>query len=134
MLDREGLHLGPLVPHRFAGIDFDQVDAVVGAADEAAERLEEVAQAARSVDRQRLLPRGQVIGLKQARQAEDVVRVEMGQVDLVDLREPQRALQLSLRPFAAVEHHPLPTAGEHHARRRASRRRHGAARAEKGRR
>ena len=85
VLDREGLHLGAVVADRVAGVHFDQVEVVVGAADQPAQRLEEVVQAARPVDRQRLLAGGQVIGLEQPRQAEDVVGVEVGEVDLVDL-------------------------------------------------
>ena len=59
--------------------------------------------------------------------------MEVGEVDLVDLDQPQRALHLALRPLAAVEHQPLAAARDQHARGRAPRRGHRAARAEKGR-
>ena len=59
--------------------------------------------------------------------------MEVGEVDLVDLDQAERALQLALGPFAAVEHQPLAAAGDQHARGRAPRRGHRAAGAEKDR-
>ena len=58
--------------------------------------------------------------------------MEVGQVDLVDLDQPQRLLHLALRPLAAVEHQPFAAAGDEHARGRAPRRGHRAAGAEEG--
>ena len=64
---------------------------------------------------QRHLAVGQVIGFQQPRQPQHVVGVEVREVDLVDLGQPQRALHLPLRPFAAVEQQPLPAARDQHA-------------------
>ena len=56
--------------------------------------------------------------------------MEVGEVDLVDLDQAERALHLALRPLAAVEHQPFAAARDEHARGRAPRRGHRAAGAE----
>ncbi len=126
----EGLHLVAVVGDRVARLQLDQLQREAEPADQRLEHTEEVAQARRPVDEQRLLAVGQVVALQQPRQAEDVIGVEVRQVDLVDLGQPQRALHLPLRPFAAVEQQPVPATRHQHARRRAPRRGHRAAGAE----
>jgi hypothetical protein len=59
-----------------------------------------------------------------------VVGVQMREVDLLDLDQAERALELALRSLAAVEHQPLAPAGDEQAGGIAARRGHGAARAE----
>ncbi len=106
----EGLDLVPIVADRLAGRQLDQVETEAQPSDERLEVGEQVAQPRRPADPQRPLAVGQVVALQQPREAEDVVGVEVGEVDLVDLGQPQRALHLPLRPFAAVEQQPLPPA------------------------
>ena len=45
----------------------------------------------------------QVVGLEQARQAEIVVGVEVGDVDVVDLDEPGRVDHLPLGPLPSID-------------------------------
>ena len=127
----EGLDLVVVVLDRLAGGQLDQLEAEAEPADQRLQDSEELLQTRRPVDDERPLAVGQVIGLQQPRQAEDVVGVEVGQVDRVDLGQPDRALHLPLRPFAAVEQQPVSPTRDQHARGRAPRRRHRAARAEK---
>ena len=130
VLDREGAHLASLERDRVAGLQLDQFQLEPDPPDDPGQRLEQAAQAARPIDGQRRPAVGQVVCLQQPRQAEEVVGVEVGEVDLVDLGQTQRALKLALRPFPAVEHQPLPPARHQQARGRAPRRGHRAAGAE----
>ena len=72
----------------------------------------------------------EVVGLQQPRDAEVVVGVQVGDVDLVDLDEPGRALHLALRALAAVEQQPVAADPRQQAGGRAPRGRHRAAGAE----
>ena len=107
VLDRKRLDLAAIDVDPVPGLDLDQVEREAEAADEPAEGPEEVLEAGRAVDRQRLVAVGEVVGFEQAREAEEVIGVEVGQVDLVELDEAERALHLALGPLAAVEQEPF---------------------------
>ena len=130
--DLEGADLGVLELHHVAGLEFDQVETEADPPDQLAERLEQVLEAARAVDRERRLAVGEVVRFQHPRQAEEVIGVEVGQVDLIDLDQPQRLLKLALGPLAAIEHQPFAAPRDEQAGGRAPRRGHGAARAEEG--
>ena len=61
---------------------------------------------------------------------EEVVGVEVGQEDVLDVRQPDRAQQLALRALAAVDQHAVAAAPHQQAGRRALDGRHRAGRAE----
>ena len=88
--------------------------------------LEELAQAVRPVDRERrLVAAAQRERLQHPRQAEEVVGVEVREEDLLEVGQAdRRALQLPLRPLAAVEEEPLAAAADEHRRGSALRGRH----------
>ena len=66
------------------------------------------------MDPQRLGAVAEVVGLDQARQAEVVVGMEMGDEDVVERDEPGRALQLPLCSLAAVEQQPIAAEPDEH--------------------
>ena len=74
----------------------------------------------------------EVIGLQQAGQAEAVIQVEVGQIELVELNQTGRKPQLALGTLAAVEHQTVTAASHQHARGTAKRGRHRPAGSEKG--
>ena len=78
-------------------------------AEDPAQRLEELVEAARPVQRQRQLAAAQGEGLEHPGQTEEVVGVKVGQEDLLQVDEAEiGAQQLPLRPLAAVDQQPLP--------------------------
>ena len=124
VLGFERAHLVFVVLDRFSGRQLDQLERVPEATEEGREDLKELRQPRRPVDLQRYPPVGEVVGLQQSRQPQHVVGVEVRQEDRIRLHQPERALHLPLRPFAAVEQQPLPPTRHQHARRRAPRRGH----------
>ena len=94
--------------------------------EERTQRSEEVADPKRPVHGQRqLVAAAQREGLEHPRQAEEVVGVEVGEEDLLEVDEPAgRALQLPLRPLGAVEEQPLAAAADEQRCGRALRGRH----------
>ena len=94
-------------------------------------RDEQLLEAGRAEDAKRRLAAVQLIGLEQAGYAEVVVGVVVGDVEVVDLDEPGRALHLALSAFAAVDEDAIPAGAHKQARRRPPSRRHGAPGAEK---
>ena len=107
MLDLEAAHLVALVANRLALVELDQLDLVGDPAHDSVEGLEQAPQPGRPDDPQRALAALEVIGLQQPRQAEVVVGVIVGHVDLVHLDQARGALHLALRPLAAVEQQAL---------------------------
>ncbi len=132
MGDFEGADLVAVVEDRLVRLQLDQLQPEAKPADDPLQPFEHLLQPRWAVDHQRQIAVEQVVGLQQPRQAEEVVGVEVGEVDLVDLDQPQRALHLPLRPLAAVEQQPLPATRHQDARGRAPCRRHRAAGAEEG--
>ena len=61
----------------------------------------------RAVDRQRALAVAQAEGLQQPGQTEPVVDVQVGDEDVGQIAEADRAQQLALRALAAVDQDPL---------------------------
>ena len=84
-------------------------------------------QPARPVHGQGLLALAQVERLQHAGQPEPVVGVEVGDEDVVEVGEADRAQELALGPFAAVEQQPLAAAAHEQRGQAASRARDRAA-------
>ncbi len=63
-------------------------------------------------------------GLQHARQPQPVVGVEVRDEDAVEIRQPDRAQQLALRAFPAVEQQAIAAAADEHRRQAAARARH----------
>ena len=126
MLDRESLDrvFAPLEP--LPRLELDDCQRVREPPEERVQPLEQLAQAARPVDRQRrLVPATQRERLQHPRQAEEVVGVEVREEDLLQVGQAdRRPLQLALRPLAAVEQEPLAAAPDEEGRRPALRGRH----------
>jgi hypothetical protein len=110
----------------------DDTELVREAPNHDAERPEQGSRTARAVDDDRQIAAAQREGLQHPREAEDVIRVEVGQQDVLEIDEPRlRAQQLTLRSLTAVDEQAI-AATPDERRRRASRRcRRGAGRAEK---
>src|SRR5690348_2055661 len=114
------------------GRQLDELETVRQAPEDPPQRREEILQAARPVDRQRQLASPQREGLQHPGQAEVVVRVEVRDEHLGQLRKPdRRAQQLALGALAAVEEHPLAAAADQQRGRRTLRGRHRARGSEK---
>ena len=132
VLDRESLDrvVAPLEP--LPRLELDDRQRVREPPEERVQPLEQFAQAARPVDRQRrLVPATQRERLQHPRQAEEVVGVEVREEDLLQVGQAdRRPLQLALRPLAAVEQEPLAAAPDEERSRGALRRRHRGSRAE----
>ena len=78
--------------------------------DDRGEQVEQAAQAAGPVDRECPLALSQREGLEHARQAEDVIRMEVGDQQLLELDEADRAHQLALGSLATVHEQAVATA------------------------
>ena len=72
-------------------------------ADDRAERVEEPAQPGRPVDRQGTLSPAQRERLQHPREPEEVVGMEVGDEDLLEVDQPNRSQELALGALAAVE-------------------------------
>ena len=130
VLDLEGPHLEAIVLDALPRPELDQLDLVAKPAEDPLQRLEQSDQPGGPDDPQRRLPLHQVIGLEQPGQAQVVVGVEVGDVDLVDLDEPGRVDHLALGALPAVDQQPGASGADQHARGRPPRRGHGATGAE----
>ena len=87
--------------------------------EDAPERIEEVAEAGRAVDRDRHLPPTHRECLQHPGQPEVVVRVVVREEDLPDVDQPHaRAQKLPLGPLAAIEEEPFPSPAQEQSRRR----------------
>ena len=118
MLDRDPLDrvIAPLEP--LPRLELDQRERIREPAEERVQPLEELAQAVRPVDRERrLVAAAQRERLQHPGQAEEVVGVEVREEDLLQVGQAdRRALQLPLRPLAAVEEEPLAAAPDEQRR------------------
>ena len=124
VLDLERTHLVAVVAHGLARAELDQLDLVADPAEDPPQRLEQLDQPRRPDHPQRALAIVEVVGLQQPRDAQVMVGVQVGDVDLVDLHEPGRALHLALRALAAVEQQPVAADPREQARGRPPRGRH----------
>ena len=131
MLDREGNEPVAVPLDRIARRQLHDTELVREAPDHHAERLEQGLGPARAVDDDWQSAAAQRKRLQHSGEAEDVIRVEVGQQDVLEIDEPGlRAEQLPLCPLAAV-HEQTIAAAPHEGRRGAPRRRRrGAGRAE----
>ena len=92
-----------------------QLQRIAEPPDQRRQDREQLLQARRPEHPQRRLALGQVVRFEQPWQPQDVVGVVVRQVDLVDLRQPQRPLHLPLRAFATVKQQPVPAPRDQHA-------------------
>ena len=122
--DREGADLVAIVHHGLVVVELDQLERIARPADDPLDRLEELDEAARAVDAKRPLAILEVVGLEQAGDPEVMIGMKVGQVDAVELDEPDRAMHLPLRALAAVEQQPLPAAAHEDGCRGPARGRH----------
>ena len=129
MVDRDGDDLVAVAAHRLAGLELGDPQRVAQAAEGEAQGAEQLAQAARAVDRQRAVAVAQVERLQQARQPEPVVQVEVRDEDVVEVGQADGAHELALRALAAVEQDAIPAAAHQHGGQTAPRGGHRAGRA-----
>ena len=73
------------------------------------------------MDRQRPIAPAQIKGFEQPRQSQPVIGVEMGQEDLGQVHQADRADQLALGALTAVDQDPVTTATNEHRRQPAPR-------------
>src|SRR6185437_3759707 len=111
-----------LLPHA----ELDRGERIRQAPEERLQPLEQLLQPERPVHGERdAVPSAQRKRLQHSRKAEEVIRVEMREEDLLELGQPDaRALQLPLRPLRAVEEQPLAAVPYEQRGRRPERRRH----------
>jgi hypothetical protein len=91
-------------------LDLGELHAEREPADHRLEQRVHAPQAARPVDRERALALAEREGLQHPRQAEHVVGVEVGDEQLLELDQADRAHELPLRALAAVEQQPVAAA------------------------
>ena len=107
------------------GLQLDELEGIGEPPEDPAQRAEQVGEPARTVDGDRLLAPAQREGLQHPGQAEVVIRVEVREEDLGQLREPDvGAHQLPLRPLAAVDQQPVAPTPDEQRRSRPPSRRH----------
>jgi len=126
VLDRESLDRVVAALERLPRLELHDRQWIRKPAEERVQPLEQVAQSARPVDRERrLVAAAQRERLQHPRQAEEVIGMEVREEDLLQVGQPdRRPLQLPLRPLAAVEEEPLAAAPDDQGRRPALRGRH----------
>ena len=131
MADGERLQLVAVArQHRTLG-ELDHVHFVAQASEDPRQGAEQLIEAPRPVQRQWHLAAAKRERLQHSRQAEEVVGVEVGQKDLVQLDQADvRAQKLPLRALAAVEEQLLPAATDERGGGSAASCRHRAGRAE----
>ena len=107
VLDGEGGDRVAVAAQGLGGLELDQAQLERRAADHRAQGLEQPPQAGRPVDGERGLAPAQGEGLEHARQAQEVVGVEVGEEHLLEVHQADRAQELALRALAAVEEQAL---------------------------
>ena len=106
-------HRGDRVPvtlKRLAGLELREDQLKAHPARQPERTDDELPETWRTVDRERPLARAEIERLEQSRQSEPVVGVEMGDEDLVQVEQADRADELALGALAAVEQDPVPPA------------------------
>ena len=123
MRHREGLDPVVVTLDDGARVELDDVERVGQPADHDAERSHQRGSPARPVDGHRNLSAAQSEGLQHARQAEDVVGVQVREEDVLEIDEPGvRAEELPLRALAAVDEKAVASATQECGRGSAGRR------------
>jgi hypothetical protein len=112
VLDRESLDRVVAALQPLPRLELDRCQRIREPADERPQLLEQLAQTPRPVDgERRLVATAQRERLQHPRQAEEVVCVEVGEEDLLQVGQAdRRPLQLALGPLTAVEEEPLASA------------------------
>ena len=123
MPDRDRRDPVPVAVEHDARLELDDLELEADPACGAQRQSEQLAQAAWPVDRQRPFAPAQIEGLQQPRQPEPVIGVEMGQEDLGQIHQADRADKLALGALAAVDQDPVAAATNQHRRQPASCRR-----------
>ena len=118
MIHRERLEPIAVAVESLPGLELDGLEAVGETPEHTTERREELAEAARAVDRQRELASAQRVRLEHPREPEVVVGVVVRQEHVAQLEETDvGAKELSLRPLGAVDQEALsPTPHERRGR------------------
>lgn len=125
VVEREGAQLVAVAAQAVAGLQLDELHRVGEAPVDRAQRRHRPLQAGRAVDRQRQVAAAQGERLEQARQAENVVGVEVREEDVGELWQADlRAQELPLCALGTVDEQPLAPA-PHEQRRRGTLRRRG---------
>ena len=92
-----------------ARLDLDELQRIVEPAEDAAESPEQLVQPGRPVDGQRQLAAAEGERLEHERETPEVIRVVVGQEDLLQLGQADRGAQeLALGALGAVDQEPLP--------------------------
>ncbi len=96
-------------------LELDQLKLVAEPTNDRPQGREELAQALGPVDAERLGAVAEVVRLEQTRKAQEVVGVQVGEVNRVDVDESSRALHLALGALAAIEEEPVPAGPDENA-------------------
>ena len=111
MLHCERLQPVPVSLEHGSRLELDRLERVGEPPEDAAERGQELAQASRPVDREGELAASERERLEHARKPEIVIRVVVGDEDLLELDEPDVApKKLTLRSLCAIEEQPIAAA------------------------
>ena len=121
MLHGEGRHEVPIAAHGLVGLELARVEREGQAPDQRVQRPEEGAQPRRPVEDESELTAAQGEGLEHAGQAEHVIGVEVGEEDVLELDQADRAQELALGALAAVEQQPVAPAAHERGRQAAAR-------------
>ena len=104
MVDREGADLVVAAVDHVARLELDRLDRVGEAAEDPPQRREQVAEPGRAVEAERQLAAAQREALQHPRQPEEVIGVEVGQEDVLEVGEADvGAQELALGALAAVD-------------------------------
>ena len=105
---REHTQLVAVAVELLPGAQLHDLDPVAELSEHTPQRIEQVPETGRAVDRERKIALPERESLQHSRQAEVVVGVEMGDEHLPEVDEADRgAQQLALRALATVEQEPL---------------------------
>ena len=124
MTHRDGGHDVTVAPHALRGLKLDDIEPVWQATVNDSHHPHQLLQARRPVHAQRLAALAQREGLQHAGQPKPVVGMEVGDEHAVQVQEPDRAQELALSAFAAVEQQPVAAAPDQHRGQPATRARH----------
>ena len=97
-----------------SGRQLEQLELEPDPARGAQSEREQRAQTRWAVDRERPLAPAEIECLQQARQAQPMISMEMGQVDLGEVEQPDRAHELTLSPLSAVEQDAIASPANQH--------------------
>ena len=127
MAHGHGGHPVSVVLHRLGGRKLDHAQLIRKPPIDEARIVHQAHQPWRPIDRQRLLAFAQPKGLQHPRQPQPVIGMEVREKDAIQIRQPNRAHQLALRPLATVEQQTLGAAAHQDRGQPAARAGHGAA-------